>query len=160
MPDSLSNLIRTGVQDVNKTIGNEYATVTKVNNNNTVNLQLDSVKDDLNDLINIKLVSNLDITKGDKVIVTYLDNDSNKPVVMGMLNPQFNGSGENGRSIVSIDKVESEGFTDVYRITYDKFPIYSYFNVPNTGKLDLLVELLIEKDIITQSEWDNKINNI
>jgi hypothetical protein len=160
MGDSLSNLICTTTQDVNKTIGNEYATVTKVNTNNTVNLHLDSVNEDLNDLINIKVVTNLDLAKDDKVIVSYLDNDPNQPVVVGMINPTPPTGGENGRSIVSVDKVESEGFTDVYRITYDKSPIYSYFSVPNTGKLDALVELLIEKNVITQSEWDNKINNI
>ncbi|OEC87904.1 MULTISPECIES: hypothetical protein [Methanobacterium] len=156
----LSDLICTTTQDVNKTIGNEYATVTKVNANKTVNLHLDSVNEDLGDLTNIKVVTNLDLTKDDKVIVSYLDNDANNPVVVGMINPTSPTGGENGRSIVSIEKVETDGLVDVYKITYDKSPIYSYFNVPNTGKLDLLIELLIQKEVITQSEWDNKVNNI
>jgi hypothetical protein len=159
MEDSLSDLICTTTQDVNKTIGNEYATITRVYSDKTVNAKPDILDKDSDDLINVPLVVDFTLEKGDRVILSYLDNNPSIPVVIGMVNPQFNGSGENGRSIVSIEKSETDGFVDVYKITYDKTPIYSYFSVPNTGKLDALVSLLVEKGVITQSEWDSKVNS-
>ena len=131
MEDSLSGIIRTGVQDVNKTIGNEYAFVTRVNSDKTINVHLEASDKDSDDLFNVPLAVDFDLKKDDKVILTYLDNKPENPVIIGMINPQFNGTGENGRSIVSIDKVETDGLVDVYRITYDKAPIYSYFSVKN-----------------------------
>lgn len=127
----LSDGICIATQDVNKTIGNEYATVTRVNTDKTVNVHLDSSDKDTDDLIKVPLAVDFDLKKDDKVILTYLNNNTDSPVVIGMINPQFNGSGENGRSIVSIDKVDSDGLADIYRITYDKAPIYSYFSVKN-----------------------------
>jgi hypothetical protein len=169
MKDSLSGLIRTGVQDVNKTVGNEYAIVTRVNNDKTVNVKLES--SDSDDLINVPLAVDFDLKKDDKVILTYLDNNPGSPVVIGMINPQFNGSGENGRSVVSIDKVDSDGLADIYRITYDMAPIYSYFSVRNGQKGDKgdpgsgggsseLSGLTVQHKVLVDSKIVNNVSSV
>ena len=66
---------------------------------------------------------------GDIVIVTYTDyNDP--PIITNVYNKTA-GIGEDGRSILSVDKVETDGLIDIYRITYSKEPVYSYFQVKN-----------------------------
>jgi len=132
MPTKLTDAFKVSMQDVNKTVPNEYATVTRVNSNKTVNVKPDSNDADSDDLTNISYVVDLDLSVGDRVVLSYLNNDPNEPIVMGMLNPK-SSSNVDCRSIVSVDKVESDGLVDVYRITYDKAPIYSYFSVKNGG---------------------------
>jgi len=151
----LSDVIGVSVKDVNKTIPNEYAIITKVNNNQTVNLKpiTDNPEDD--DLINIPVVVNLDLAKNDKVILGYIDNNLNYPIVIGALNPKLATEAVDGRGIVTIEKVETDEFVDIYRITYDEEPIYSYFPVPNANKLIGLANLLISKGIISQEEVNN-----
>ena len=83
---NLSDLICNSVQDVNKTIGNEYAIVSKVNLNKTVNLRLSSAPD--NEVVNVPVVVVLDLEVGDTVVVSFMNNSSMNPVVVGMLNPR------------------------------------------------------------------------
>jgi len=130
MSTKLTDAFKVSMQDVNKTVANEYATVTRVNSNKTVNVKPDSNDADSDDLTNISYVVDLDLSVGDRVVLSYLNNDPNEPIIIGMLNPKSSPNVD-CRSIVSIDKVESEGLVDVYRITYDKVPIYSYFSVTN-----------------------------
>ena len=130
MPTKLTDAFKVSMQDVNKTVANEYATVTRVNSNKTVNVKPDSNDADSDDLTNISYVVDLDLSVGDRVVLSYLNNDPNEPIIIGMLNPK-SSSNVDCRSIVSVDKVESDGLVDVYRITYDKVPIYSYFSVKN-----------------------------
>jgi hypothetical protein len=155
MSTKLTELIGVSVQDVNKTVGNEYAIVTKVNSNQTVNLKPIADDPELDDLINIPVIVNLDLAKNDKIILGYLDNDLNYPIIIGALNPKLATEGVDGRGIVTIEKVETDEFVDIYRITYDKAPIYSYFQVPNVDKLLGLANLLISKGIISQEEVNN-----
>jgi len=130
MPTKLTDAFKVSMQDVNKTVPNEYATVTRVNSNKTVNVKPDSNDADSDDLTNISYVVDLDLSVGDRVVLSYLNNDPNEPIIIGMLNPKSSPNVD-CRSIVSVDKVESDGLVDVYRITYDKAPIYSYFSVKN-----------------------------
>jgi hypothetical protein len=155
MSTLLSDTIGVTVKDVNKTVGNEYARVTKINTNMTVNLKPESDNPESDDLVNIPVLINLALEKDDKVLISHLDNNPNYPVVIGMQNPKTVSGGADGRGIISIDKVETDEFVDIYRITYDKIPIYSYFQVPNADKLVGLANLLISKGILTQEEVNN-----
>jgi len=155
MSTLLSDTIGVTVQDVNKTVGNEYALVTKINTNGTVNLKPESDNPESDDLVNIPVLVNLDLEVNDKVVLGYINNDLNYPVVIGALNPKLATEAVDGRGIVIIEKVETDEFVDIYRITYDKIPIYSYFPVPNVDKLVGLANLLISKGIITQEEVNN-----
>lgn len=104
MGTKLSDTIGISVQDVNKTIGNEYAIVTRVNTNQTVNLKPVNDDKESDELINIPVFVNLDLTKGDKVLLTYLDNNPNYPLVIGMKNPKFL-SGDGGGSSITPSQI-------------------------------------------------------
>ncbi|WP_054834523.1 hypothetical protein [Methanobrevibacter arboriphilus] len=78
----------------------------------------------------VENTTGLELEIGDIVIVTYTDyNDP--PIITNVYDKTISGDGEDGRSILSVDKVESDGLVDIYRITYSKEPVYSYFQVKN-----------------------------
>lgn len=85
MNNRLSDVIGVSVQNVNKTIGNEYGIIIRVNNNNTVNLKLESDDDNSDDLPNVPTLTNLDLKKGNNVFVSYIDNNPGNPVVIGKM---------------------------------------------------------------------------
>lgn len=81
----LSDFICTSVQDVNKTVGNEYGIITNVNSSNKVNLKLELADENSDDLENVPTLANLGLEKGDKVLVTFVNNNPAMPVVIGKL---------------------------------------------------------------------------
>lgn len=109
------------------------AKVKRINNNGTIDVSVDLPEQENTwELPSIPLTNNLKISKGDYVTVKFLENNPNSPVIDGMFNPKsYSGDGEDGRSILSVDKVESDGLVDIYCITYSKEPVYSYFQVKN-----------------------------
>lgn len=109
------------------------AKVKRINNNGTIDVSVDLPEQENTwELPSIPLTNNLKISKGDYVTVKFLENNPNSPVIDGMFNPKSSGGdGEDGRSILSVDKVETDGLVDIYRITYSKEPLYSYFQVKN-----------------------------
>ena len=109
------------------------AKVKRINNNGTIDVSVDLQEQEIPwEIPGIPLTNNLKISKGDYVTVKFLENNHNSPVIDGMFNPKsYSGDGEDGRSILSVDKVESDGLVDIYRITYSKKPLYSYFQVKN-----------------------------
>lgn len=109
------------------------AKVKTINSNGTIDVSVDLPEQEIPwEIPDIPLTNNLKISKGDMVTVKFLENNPTSPVVDGMFNPKsYSGDGEDGRSILSVDKVESDGLVDVYRITYSKEPLYSYFQVKN-----------------------------
>jgi hypothetical protein len=102
MGTKLTDAIGVSVQNVNKTVGNEYAVVTRVNTNQTVNLKPIADDPELDDLINIPVLVNVDLSVNDKVLLTYLDNNINNPAVIGMMSPK-SSSGGIGADINPID---------------------------------------------------------
>ena len=109
------------------------AKVKRINNNSTIDVSVNLPEQEMPwEIPDIPLTNNLKISKGDYVTVKFLENNPTSPVIDGMFNPQSSGGdGEDGRSILSVDKVESDGLVDIYRITYSKEPVYSYFQVKN-----------------------------
>ncbi len=109
------------------------AKVKRINNNGTIDVSVDLPEQEMPwEIPGIPLTNNLKISKGDYVTVKFLENNPTSPVIDGMFNPKsYSGDGEDGRSILSVDKVEIDGLVDIYRITYSKEPLYSYFQVKN-----------------------------